>query len=419
MTVNELKNNISRGKLENIYLFSGPEIGEKNEVLEMLEKRIFKNEKPMVYKFYCANDFDPVEFSDTMNSNLLFSEKKIIILKNIELANKNMVEIIENLLIPGRIIKDSFESGILGKAVAAKKEKDLSAYYHEDNGYYILNESIKESEHKKIVVLFNSIGYSHIDDNTCLVMVNESGDKIPAGITNLLSQNQHIIFWEMFESQKTGWVRAEFKKYNLFIDDTAVEFILDMVENNKFFLENEIRNIAVSYDGLKKDDKKVITRELIEEYLYHSKEETSFTLFSSLIEKNASKALEILDKIFYSEDDSLINGLLWSLRRFLRALDLYENQNMSIEEIYSTLQITAKKGKDELNSGLKNYDYSHISVMFYYLSELDYFVKILPDELKIIKLQEFILNFIMGDMKNSFLTGELIHFQIGNKYGTS
>ena len=414
MNVNELRTRISRGILENIYLFSGPEIGEKLEMIGLLREKIFGNEKPVVYTFYCANEFDPVEFTDTMSSNLLFSEKKMVIVKNIEQANRNMTGILENLIVPSRIMSDNFESGVMKKSSVAKKEKELAAYYTNEGEYYCVKEGLKDSERKKIAVFFNAIGYCNIDPDTYLVMLNETSDRIPAGITNILSQNQHIIFWEMFENQKPVWVRQEFKKYNLFVDDAAVEFILDMIENNKYFLENEIRNIALSYDGLKKDDKRLITRDTIEEYLYHSKEETSFSLFSAMVDGNLSKSLEIAEKIFYSNDESLLNGLLWSLRRFLRALDLYENQNMSIEEIFQVLQITAKKGREEMNRGLKNYGYSHVSLMFYHLSGLDYDLKILPDELKLVRLQEFLVNFIGGDIKNLFLSGDLLTFQANN-----
>jgi hypothetical protein len=53
-------------------------------------------------------------------------------------------------------------------------------------------------------------------------------------------------------------------------------------------------------------------------------------------------------------------------------------------------------------------------MMFHHLSELDYFLKILPDELKLVKLQEFLINFINGDIKNSFLSGDLVTYQAGN-----
>jgi DNA polymerase III delta subunit len=415
MTVNELKNKIARGSIENIYLFGGPEIGEKNEAVSMIVKQIFGESKPVIYNFYCANEFDPVDFIDTMNTNLLFSDKKIIVLKNIEQANKSLIKLLEDLIVPNTIISVNYENKFHKKISNALKEKEFLAFYEKDeNGNYHQKSGIKDSDIKKIAAFFSAHGISNIDRDTILIMLNESNDKIPAGIINLLNADQYIIFWEMFDSQKPGWVRNEFKKYNLFIEDSAVEFVLDMVENNKYFLENEIQKIAVSFQDLKKSEKNVVTREIIEEYIYHSKEETSFTLYSAMLEKNLAKSLEIAGKIFYSEDESLINGILWSHRRFLRALDLFHNQNKSIEEVFSLLQVTTKKGKEELAAGLKIFDYYHVSLMYYYLSELDYYMKILPDELKLVKLQEFIINFILGDIKQSFLQGDLIHSQSTN-----
>jgi len=43
MNVAELKQRISKNRIEHIYLFSGPEIGEKKEIIELLENRTSSN----------------------------------------------------------------------------------------------------------------------------------------------------------------------------------------------------------------------------------------------------------------------------------------------------------------------------------------------------------------------------------------
>jgi DNA polymerase III delta subunit len=413
MNVPELRNNINKGKIENIYLFSGPEIGEKNEIIRLLESKIFPDSKPVKYTFFCANEFEPAEFLDTLNSGLLFAENKIVILKNIEQANKSVIELIESLLIPRRLKKDDFEKRILSKISSDDKKNTVKTFFTKDQAEtYVLKDKLKDSDVKKLITLLEPTNYKSYDKGTFLVMINETSDKIPAGIVNLLTQNQQVVFWEMFENQKPQWIRQEFKKYNLFIDDDGARFMLDTVENNKMQLEIEIQRISISFDMLKKNDKNVVTREIIEEFLYHSKEETAFTLYSAMLEKNLEKSMDILIKIFSADPESILPGLVWAHRRFLKALDLYENHSFSHEEIFSQLAINMKKLREEFVFGFKNFSFSEAVIMFHYLSELDYYLKILPEELKLVKLQEFIVNFIYGDIKKSFLRGKIItgHF---------
>ncbi|OHD06879.1 MAG: hypothetical protein A2086_08145 [Spirochaetes bacterium GWD1_27_9] len=405
MTVAELRNSINKGKIENIYLLAGPEVGEKNEILSLIEKKIFGSEEPTKYTFYIGNEFELEELNDTVSANLLFSTKKLIIIKNIELVNKTIIKSIENFVIPKKL--RDFDNKL-----NEEKRKLILSYYKADGTDYILKESLKEADIKKLTSLCYEAGIKGIDDSTYLIMLNETTDKIPAGLTNLLTQNQNIIFWEMFDNQKPQWIRAEFKKHNLFIDDDAIQFIINTVENNKQQLEGEIQKIATSFDSLKKVDKNVVTKEIIEEFLYHSKDESPFTLYSAILEKKMGHALDILEKVFYTDEDGILGGLLYSHRRFLKTLDLYENQNKNPDEIFSAMFITLKRAKDEFNAGFKNYSFTEASFAFYYLSELDYYLKILPSELKLVKLQEFIVNYIAGNTGNSFLQGDLQYFQI-------
>jgi DNA polymerase-3 subunit delta len=225
-------------------------------------------------------------------------------------------------------------------------------------------------------------------------------------LQDLLTPEQNIIFWEMFQSQKIEWLRAEFKKNKLYIEDDAINFILDMIENNKEQLKNEIYKISALF---KENESKnnVIKKSFIEKHINHSKLESPFTLYSAMLEGNLSKSMEILETLFLSDEYSLLNGLVWSHRRFLKALDLYENQKLPIQEVFTNLKITNKSNKEDFEKGFQRYNFYHSSLMFNYLSELDYYLKVFPRNLKLIKLEEFLINFINGDIKKTFLQGEL------------
>ena len=81
----------------------------------------------------------------------------------------------------------------------------------------------------------------------------------------------------------------------------------------------------------------------VESYLYHSKSESPFTLYGSILTCDLSKALGLLENIFLTDEYSLLNGLLWCHRRFMKAIDLYENQNMPLNDIFRNLGVFAKR----------------------------------------------------------------------------
>lgn len=409
MNSKELRYHIENGKIENIYLFSGPEVGEKNEVIQLIEKKLFPDQDPFKYYFYCGKDFNNIEFINTVNSQLLFSDKKIIFLKNIEDVSSATIKILEEYIIPLKIENNKFEKNILNKIKKEDIKKHIIDCYLKEQNYFRLKENLSVNNKKKLIEILHSLNSQGHDNDTYLIMLNESNEKIPNALLNLLLPDQNIIFWEMFENQKKEWIRDQFKKKNLYIKEDAISFILDMIENNKAQLSSEIEKIT---SLVKTNKEKVINLTIIEEYLYHSKVETPFSLYSSMLSKNLTKAIDILDNLFITDQFNLLNGIIWSHRRFLKAIDLYENHNMPLQEIFNNLKISTMRDKEDFKKGLNNFNYIHISLMFYYLSELDYYLKILPDNLQLVKLQEFIINFINGDIQKSFLQGsfQFLHY---------
>ena len=47
--------------------------------------------------------------------------------------------------------------------------------------------------------------------------------KIPTSVTNLLSEEQQVVFYEMYDNQKPQSIRSEFQKRGLYIEDVAIE----------------------------------------------------------------------------------------------------------------------------------------------------------------------------------------------------
>jgi DNA polymerase-3 subunit delta len=416
MNSQELIHYLNKNELSRLYLFAGPEIGEKNEMLAKIQQILEKNGEIEKSTFYCGENLDLGLFSDTLKTGQLFSAGKLILLKNIEQANQRVIQSIEEMVLPPIISSRLFKSDIEKALVRPDQSATWKKYYQFDQSLDawsrpVDKKQLKGEGRKKLLSLFQAIGFSAIPSDTVLIMLNETGERIPSALTSLLSQKQHIMFWEMFENRKLLWIRNQFKEHNCFIDDDAAGFILDMVENNTDALGTEIQKIILLSQKTGTDQDNVISKEFIEDYLFHSKEESVFTLYNTMLSKNLPKSLEILEKLFYSDEEAILPGLLWSHRRFLTALDMKENQRMDYNRVFATLKISGKKSREIMEQGMSNYPLKHIAALFDALSELDYRIKLLPSPLKLVKLQQFILSFIGGDDDKSFLQGPLQYLQ--------
>ncbi|MBN2547364.1 MAG: hypothetical protein JXB50_16290 [Spirochaetes bacterium] len=405
ITSKELRHHIENSNIENVYLFNGPEIGEKKEIIESIKKKVFNERSPVVYTYYCDESLNNADLIDTLSSGLLFSDKKIIILKSIENINFKTVKQLEKFIISNCFKSDEFENLILNK-LNDNNRKCLLSFYSKDKNNYVLSDSVKKKDKIKILQIFKSINY-FVNRDTYLIMLNETNEKILDELMDLILPEQNIMFWEMFESQKVEWIRNEFKKFGFFINNETINFILDMIPNNTLQLRDEIVKIVNLFNEKGNKKNNIIELSFIEDYLEYSKEESIFSLYNSMLNGNLEKSLIILNNIINSDEAGLLNGLAWAHRRFLRVLDLYENQGKTLNEIFNNLKILSRKNQDDLKKGIERYEFDFAANMFYLISELDYYLKILPDKLKLIKLQEFIINFI-GRMKlNKVLDGDL------------
>ncbi len=162
-----------------VYLFTGPENGDKSDAVATIRAAAEKKNGGVDFYRYYASETRITDVISQLQNASLFSSALFIILKNAELIKLKsdidlIVQYIKNAVnSPNVLILESDENGI---------EKKI--------------ESAVPSSHKKI-------------------------------------------FWEMFDNQKPQWVRNYFRKNGVSVTDDAVELILDMVENNTETLKSE------------------------------------------------------------------------------------------------------------------------------------------------------------------------------------
>jgi DNA polymerase-3 subunit delta len=209
-------------------------------------------------------------------------------------------------------------------------------------------ESIKGSDELKILTRY----LENPAEDASLFLLSTGVQQVSSKIQKLIDPKKKVIFWELFENQKRGWVNKYFKNKNIMIRPEALELLLEMVENNTKDLRSVCNRFSLFFGS-----GSTITVEDIEKYIYHSKEENVFTLFERIAVRDFTASIEILDKILQSgetEGIALVNGLLWQFRKLFSFKNLSE-KNFQREELFRNLQIRSKKNQKIYSSADKNF----------------------------------------------------------------
>ncbi len=184
------------------------------------------------------------------------------------------------------------------------------------------------------------------------LILTAGAPRIDAAWARAVASDSRKIFWEMFENQKQGWVANYFRKRNVAIDADAIELFLDMVENNT----QELRIAADRLCGFVGKGGTVSSTE-IEEFLYHSKEENVFSLFDEVCAGSLESALEILQMLLLSSDQTpggILASLVWQFRRLLAVRVLLDDHYDSAEA-FGKLGIRSKRNQHTYSAGIKRY----------------------------------------------------------------
>lgn len=408
--LNTLIQEIRSGNVKHLYFFNGPEVGDKNTVLKEMSKVLSVDSEVSTSIYHCNSELDVSDLQSAIQTNSLFGENKIIIIKQVENANKDFISLLKNILFPPVINKSRFENDLINKLKTDIKKKKAQSFYTLQDNIYTIG-SLKKADYKALSTMFEEAGFCNIPTDSYVVLMNEGNEKVSDSLTSLFTDNEVIMFWELFEKQKESWVVNEFKKYNVYIENDAILFLLDTIENNKQQLETEIMKLAVTVNALGSNNNtqdRVIKKEHIEDFIYHSKEESGFTLFSAMLRGELERSIEILDKIYCKNEIGLVNSLVWNQRRFITLLDLVHNEKHSINQAFKMAYIFGKRIQEDFEYGIKNYSFSHSTSLFYRLVECEMEMRyVSSEELRYIRLQQFIIAYISQKTKQPFLQGRL------------
>jgi DNA polymerase-3 subunit delta len=155
-------------------------------------------------------------------------------------------------------------------------------------------------------------------DDTALIIMSDASAVAKALETPIPPKNKRV-FWELFESRKTEWVRSFFSKAGYRIGPAGIEAVLALVENNTGALRQECSRVMLF---LNKEQE--ISAEDVERCLSHTREESAFTLFSRIAQRDLAKSIEVLRSLLLAKESppGILAGLGWCFRRLLDYLSL-------------------------------------------------------------------------------------------------
>jgi DNA polymerase-3 subunit delta len=176
------------------------------------------------------------------------------------------------------------------------------------------------------------------------------------------------VYWELFENQKQSWVTSYFRKHHVSISADAVDLFLEVVENNTQELRHEAEKLC-TYVGPGGS----VDVEDIEAFIYHSRDESVFTLFRHVCNHAFELALLSLEKLVSSGDASpvqIVGGLVFQVRRLL-ALRLLLDNDVPVTTAFERLNIRGKRIQAEYRAGAQRFTTAELERNVYLLTEYD------------------------------------------------
>jgi len=276
------------------YIFLGPELGKKQDVINTIKERIKDTSEIEEYTFY-ADETPASVIIDTLQNEGLFADSRIVIVKNAEFIKK----------------KDEIEL-----IVSCTK---------------------------------------NMKENTVLILLSDE-IRLAAGFDNAKANQQ--IFYEMFERDKIAWVQDYFKREGFNIGKSCISTILEMVENNTDALRRECSRLIQFLLQKETPKNQPIDTDCIEKWLSHNREESAFTLFSRIAAGDLSKALESLNVMLAAKESAagILAGLAWCFRKLGDYLSLLETGNANNSFELKKIGLSSPKTKDDYAAASRRYN---------------------------------------------------------------
>ena len=297
-----------------VYLFTGPEFGERNDAIENLKNSVSKKFGSVDNYLFYASETPVNEFMSVLQNESLFSEATFITVKNAEtIKKKDEIEIILNWI-----------------------------------------KNVKS-------------------ENAVLVLVSDE-ISVDSKIEKAVPSSNQKKFWEMYEDKKLPWIQNYFSKNGYTLTEDAGNLILSLIENNTQSLKAECSKFFICFPKGTKITEETVDKILThtrEENAFSLFDAMSNSQKTS--QERFQNSLEILQKIRLSKENSSVM-IIAGLSSCFRKLSLWHKLRLEGKNDDFNLKIngfSSAKIKKQYLSASKNWTSGETSAILSILAETD------------------------------------------------
>lgn len=244
-------------------------------------------------------------------------------------------------------------------------------------------ETIKKKD--EIELLASCI--KNLEPGTALILLSDE-IRLSAGLEEAVPKANRQIFYELFEREKTEWVRQFFYREGFRINNDGISAILELVENNTAALKRECSRLI----GFLPKDKDVNPQD-IEKWISHNREESAFTLFSRIAAGDISKALESMAVMLAAKESSqsILAGLAWCFRKLGDYLAVLETSANPDRFELKKIGLSSPKAREDYAAAARRYSTEDAEACLALTSEYDMLLRSPAAALENILMDRYIL----------------------------
>jgi DNA polymerase III subunit delta len=228
------------------------------------------------------------------------------------------------------------------------------------------------------------------EESTVLILLSDE-IKLAAGLDDAVPKANKQVFYELFEREKSEWVRQFFMREGFNIDNDSIAAILELVENNTASLKSECSRLI---GFLPKD--MPVNSEDIEKWLSHNREESAFTLFSRIACGDLSKALESVSVMLAAKESAqgILAGLAWCFRKLGDYLALLETHGEANNFELKKIGLSSPKARDDYAAAGRRYSVEDAETCLALTAEYDILLRSPAAVMENILMERYILTII-------------------------
>jgi DNA polymerase-3 subunit delta len=236
-----------------------------------------------------------------------------------------------------------------------------------------------------------------LDKDSCFVLLSDEF-KLASALEAAVPVSNRQVFYEMFEREKTEWLRQLFSREGYDIEKNAVTAILELVENNTAALKTEGLRLMSFLPKTRP-----VTAEDVEKWLAHNREESAFTLFSRIAAGDITKALESMTVMLGAKESaqSILAALAWCFRKLGDYLSLLETSGGTVDNFeLKKIGLSSPKAKDDYAAAARRYNAQGVEACLAATAEYDILLRSPVAALENILMDKYIITLFKYSSSN-------------------